>query len=92
VPFNPYHLTIAKKGFAASTQDVDVRSVVPISLNISLTVSGSVETVTVEATGADLVENDSTFHTDVDRDLFDKIPLESASSSVSSLITLATPG
>ena len=38
------------------------------------------------------MENESTFHTDVDRDLFDKLPLESASSSVSSLVTLATPG
>src|SRR6202008_39292 len=46
---------------------------------------------TVEA-GADLVENDPTFHTDVDRELFDKLPLESQSSSVSSLVTLATPG
>ena len=39
-----------------------------------------------------LLENDPTFHTDVDKDLFDKLPLESASSSVSSLVTLATPG
>ena len=46
----------------------------------------------MEATAEDLLENTSTFHTDVDRDLFDKIPLESASSSVSSLVTLATPG
>jgi hypothetical protein len=46
----------------------------------------------VEANGGDLVENDPTFHTDVDRGLFDKIPLESPSSSVSSLVTLATPG
>src|SRR5882724_794304 len=92
VPFNPYHLTVTKKGFASSAQDVDVRSVVPTNLNINLTVTGSTETVTVEASGEDLLENDSTFHTDVDRDLFDKIPLESASSSVSSLITLATPG
>ena len=92
VPFNPYHLTVTKKGFASSAQDVDVRSVVPTNLSINLTVTGSTETVTVEASGEDLLENDSTFHTDVDRDLFDKIPLESASSSVSSLITLATPG
>jgi hypothetical protein len=92
VPFNPYHLTVTKKGFASSAQDIDVRSVVPTTLAINLTVTGSSETVTVEATGADLLENDSTFHTDVDRDLFDKIPLESASSSVSSLVTLATPG
>ena len=41
---------------------------------------------------ADLLETDSTAHTDVDRDLFDKLPLESASSSLSSLVTLASPG
>jgi hypothetical protein len=45
----------------------------------------------VEA-GGDLIETDSTAHTDVDRQLFDKLPLESASSSVSSLVTLASPG
>ena len=41
---------------------------------------------------SDLVETDSTFHTDVDRDLFIKVPLESQSSSLSSLVTLTTPG
>ncbi len=33
-----------------------------------------------------------TAHTDIDRNLFEKLPLESASSSISSLVTLATPG
>jgi len=92
VPFNPYHLTVTGKGFAPSGQDVDVRSLVPVNLTISLKVTGSSETVTVEAAAEDLLENTSTFHTDVDRELFDKLPLESASSSVSSLVTLATPG
>jgi len=92
VPFNPYHVTVTAQGFNSYSQDTDVRSVVPVNLNISLKVQGSEETVTVEAAGGDLLENDSTFHTDVDRDLFDKIPLESSSSSVSSLVTLATPG
>ncbi len=92
VPFNPYHLTVSVKGFAPYSQDVDVRSVVPANLNIALKVIGGSETVTVEAAGADLVEADTTFHTDVDRGLFDKIPLESTSSSVSSLVTLASPG
>jgi hypothetical protein len=92
IPFNPYHLTVTGKGFAPQAQDVDVRSVVPINLNIALKVTGATETVTVEAGGADLVETDTTFHTDVDRDLFDKVPLESASSSVTSLITLTSPG
>ena len=42
--------------------------------------------------GGDLLENDSTFHTDLDRDLFSKLPLESQSSSLSSLVTLSSPG
>jgi hypothetical protein len=92
IPFNPYHLTVGVKGFAPYTQDVDIRSIVPTSLNIGLKLSGSSETVTVEAGGADLIETDTTFHTDVDRNLFDKVPLENASSSVSSLVTLVTPG
>jgi Carboxypeptidase regulatory-like domain/TonB-dependent Receptor Plug Domain len=91
VPFNPYHLTVSGEGFASYVQDVDVRSVVPVTLSIRLQVKGSSESVTVEAAG-DLLENDPAFHTDVDRGLFDKLPLESQSSSVSSLVTLATPG
>src|SRR5580692_5348029 len=91
VPFNPYHLSVSATGFGAFAQDIDVRSSVPLSLKIPLTVAGSSSTVTVEG-GGDLVENEPTFHTDVDRALFDKLPLESASSSVSSLVTLSTPG
>lgn len=92
VPFNPYHLTITTKGFAPYVQDVDVRSTVPVNVAATLKVSASSENVTVEATAEDLMENTPVFHTDVDRDLFNKIPLESTSSSVSSLVTLATPG
>jgi hypothetical protein len=91
VPFNPYHLTVTATGFAQTSQDVDVRSAVAVNVKISLTVVASNSTVTVEA-GADLVENDPTGHTDVDRALFNKLPLESRSSSVSSLVTLASPG
>ena len=91
VPFNPYHMTVSATGFAAYAQDIDVRSSVPIAVKISLQLAGSSSTVTVEAAG-DLLETDSTFHTDVDRALFDRLPLESASSSVSSLVTLSTPG
>jgi hypothetical protein len=92
LPFNPYHLTVTVKGFAPHVQDVDVRSVVPVAVNVGLQVAASNETVTVEANGGDLVETSPTFHTDVDRNLFNKIPLESSSSSVSSLVTLASPG
>ena len=91
VPFNPYHLAVSAAGFGAFAQDIDVRSSVPLALKIGLTVAGSSSTVTVEG-GGDLLENEPTFHTDVDRALFDKLPLESASSSISSLVTLSSPG
>ena len=67
VPFNPYHLSVTGAGFAPSAQDVDVRSTVPVAVIITLQVKGSSETVTVEGAGQDLLENTSTFHTDVDR-------------------------
>src|SRR5690242_10193118 len=92
IPFNPYHMTVTGSGFAAFVQDLDLRSPVPVSLKISLQVGTAVQTVTVEGNGADLIENVPTFHTDIDRGMFDKLPLESASSSVSSLVTLASPG
>jgi hypothetical protein len=93
IPFNPYHLTATGQGFAPYVQDVDVRSNVPLNISISLKIAGSSDSVTVQAEGGgDLVENDPSFHTDVDRGLFDKVPLESQSSSLSSLVTLTTPG
>ena len=91
VPFNPYHLSVSAPGFAAYAQDVDVRSLVPLSVKVTLKVSTSAEVVTVER-GGDLVETDPTFHTDVDKAIVDRLPLESPSSSLSSLVTLATSG
>jgi hypothetical protein len=91
VPFNPYHMTVTAKGFAPYVQDVEVRSSVPVSVKISLALAGTATTVTVEV-GADLIETTPIAHTDIDRQLFNELPLESASSSVSSLVTLASPG
>ena len=53
VPFNPYHLTVTVTGFAPYVQDIDVRSVVPVNLSISLAVKGASTEVTVEAAGED---------------------------------------
>ena len=92
VPFNNYHLTANAPGFAHYAQDIDVRSIVPVNVGVSLAVGEAVTSITVESTAEDLLENTPSFHTDVDRGLFDKLPLESQSSSVSSLVTLATPG
>ena len=92
VPFNPYHMTVTAPGFSTSTQDVEVRSTVPTNVQMNLKVGAAEQSITVEASGPDLIENDSTFHTDIDQGIIDRLPLESASSSVSSLITLTSPG
>ena len=91
IPYNNYHLTTVSSGFQTDAQDLDVRSPIPIDVKINLKIGAARAEVTV-TDAADLVENDPVTHTDVDRALFDKLPLESASSSLSSLVTLASPG
>src|SRR5271167_186695 len=82
IPFNNYHVTAAASGFQASEQDVSVRSALPIDVKFSLKIGAATTNVTVTDAG-DLVETVPTTHTDIDRDLFDKLPLESTSSSLS---------
>ncbi|HMG87389.1 MAG TPA: TonB-dependent receptor [Terracidiphilus sp.] len=91
VPFNNYQLSISASGFSPLSQSLVLRSSVGTTLKPVLQIAAANSTVTVEASG-DLVETDPTFHTDVDRDLFIKVPLESQSSTLSSLVTLTTPG
>jgi hypothetical protein len=90
VPFNPYRLVVTATGFATATQDLDVRSAVPTAVQVSLKVGTAETSVTVEA--STLVETESTFHTDVDQGIIDRLPLGSASSSVSALVTYTVPG
>ena len=91
VPFHPYRIKVSANGFAQLSQAIEVRSAATAGLKLVLQIAAADSTVTVEASG-DLVENDSTFHTDVDREQFTKLPLESESSGISSLVTLSTPG
>jgi len=92
VPFNPYHMVVSAPGFSSFTQEVEVRSTVPITVQVGLKLGTANTSVIVEANGGDLVENESTFHTDVDQGIIDRLPLESSSSSVTSLVTLVSPG
>ena len=91
VPFNPYILAVSAKGFAPLSQKAEIRSVVGISVKLVLQVGSASQTVTVESEGP-LVEDTSTYHTDVDRNLFITVPLESQSSGLSALVTETTPG
>src|SRR5271157_2508334 len=72
VPFNPYRIGVSASGFASFSRSFELRSVVGTNLKLVLQIATAATTVTVEASG-DLIENDPTFHTDVDRDLFIKV-------------------
>ena len=90
IPANPYRLVATSPGFQAATQDVNVNSSLPLNVKLQLQVATSNTVVTVEAP-PDLVQNDPTFHTDVDRDTIAHIPVE-GSSELSSIVTLTSPG
>lgn len=91
VPFNPYRVTVNQQGFAPGTRDVQVSTPVPVAAPFQLQLTGTNTTVNVEAQ-ADLTESDPNFHTDVDRTLIDRLPVESASSQLSAIVTEASPG
>ena len=92
LPFNPYHLTVTAGKFNPHQVDVEVRSSVPAQVEVTLKLGSEATTVNVTENGGDLVENDSTFHSDIDRNMFERTPLESSTSPFSSLVTLTTPG
>jgi len=92
VPFNPYHLTVSARGFSPYAQDVELRSVVPVNVTITLQAVVEATTITVHEEAGDLVETDSTFHSDVDKNLLDRLPMPAESSGLSAAVTAATPG
>ncbi len=92
VPVNSYHMTVTSPGFKPRVQDIAVRSALPLTLKIILQISSTAENVTVQGEASDLLRNEPTYHTNVDRKLLNKLPLESSSSQLSSAITLSSPG
>jgi hypothetical protein len=92
VPPNPYHLEVKASGFATVEQDVTVRSSVPVSLKIDMALAGERQSLTVEASGADLVEVDPSAHTDADRNLIMKLPTVDPGAGLSQAITYSTGG
>ncbi len=91
IPFSSYRLTAKSPGFQEFQETTQIDSPVPVTLRIAMQVESSATTVTVTAPDG-MTQNSSTFHTDIDRGSFKKLPLESQSSSLVSLVTLASPG
>lgn len=92
VPANTYQLTVSADGFMSSTQEVMVRSSVPIEVKFALMLAGAQETVTVEANSPVLLENVPYAHNDVNQELYSKLPTLSPASGLSDAITLSSPG
>jgi hypothetical protein len=92
VPPNNYQLAVSAVGFSSATQTLTVRTAVPINLKIPLDVGNTAETVTVTGSAGQVIENIPTTHTDVDQTLIERLPVRSAGSGLSDVITLAAPG
>ncbi len=90
LPQNPYRISAAPQGFQPATRDVDVRSGVPIEVDLTLAV-GVTTSVNVVGQAQDLMERDPTAHTDIDASAVEKMPIE-ASGGLNQVITLASPG
>jgi hypothetical protein len=89
IPPNPYHLEVKASGFSDFSQDVTIRSSVPIQIKAALTLAGASATVHVEA---GIVEVDPSAHVDVDRTQFTKLPRSDPGSTLSQAITYSTGG
>jgi hypothetical protein len=92
VPPNQYHVEITAPGFNPSTQDVAVRASIPVTLQVTLTVATEVESVEVHSESTELIESVPTAHTDIDRELFSKLPRNTPAAGISDVITIAAPG
>jgi hypothetical protein len=92
IPPNPYRLEVNAAGFDLSSQEVDIRNAVPIQVKPALAVAGTRTSVTVEASGSAIVENDPSAHVDVDRSQMLKIPAFDPGASLSEAIVYSTGG
>jgi hypothetical protein len=91
LPPNAYHLTVMVQGFKPLVSDVDIRTAVPITLDLTLTLEAATTEISVVGHAEDLVERDPSAHTDLDQSLIGKLLVES-SAGLNQVVTLASPG
>ena len=59
LPPNPYHLAVTAQGFQTLERDVDVRTGVPITMDLTLALAGATSSVEVVGHNEDLLERRS---------------------------------
>src|SRR5215470_6556628 len=89
---NSYHVSVDVQGFVPLARDVDVRSGVPVTLDLTLALANAVSEVQVVGHTEDLIERDPTAHTDIDQSLIRKLPVETSSGGLNQVVMLASPG
>src|SRR6266496_4217921 len=93
VPPNNYQLSVSASGFDGTTQNLSVRTSVPIEVKIALTVGAATESVTItSASASEVLENVSPTHTDVDQTLIQRLPVRQPGNGLSDVVTMAAPG
>jgi hypothetical protein len=91
VPENHYELIASSPGLAPATQHVEVRSSVPITVNLTLKVGAESTSISVHASTIE-PEADPSAHVDLDRNLVLKMPEANPGAGLSEAITRNTGG
>jgi len=92
IPPNQYHLEVIAPGFANFSQDVTIRNSLPVQVRAALEIAGAATTVTVEASGSDLLELNPSDHVDADRAQLSKLTTIDPGAGLSQAITYSSGG
>jgi hypothetical protein len=92
VPPNNYSVRVTASGFNAASQNIAVRSSVPLQVPpITLSVGGTTAMVDVAADTIN-IENIPSTHTDIDASQIQRLPLSTPGNGLSDAVTLTSPG
>ncbi len=92
IPFSHYHLTVSAVGFATAAKDAEIRTSVPLAVNIKLQLATESQSLTVSEDAGDLVESVPVAHTDVDEKQFSQLPVTSTAAGLTDVIQMSAPG
>src|SRR5260221_13164150 len=76
LPPNPYRISVEAQGFERLERDVDVRTAVPITLDLTLALAGATTAVDGVGHAQHLLERNPTAHTHLDQGFIGKVLFE----------------
>ncbi|HKZ81444.1 MAG TPA: TonB-dependent receptor [Pyrinomonadaceae bacterium] len=92
IPFNTYKVRAEATGFQAIEQAIDLESTVPLNLDLSLSITAALESVTVTTDNSALLEPDRTSSdTDLNQSVLER-PIGATPSRAIEGIVASTPG